>query len=175
MDTIHQPMLIRLKKTHDGVVLACLRKAGDAEIQRTGHDGFFASHDLMHYSVETTLGYNEAFFGLMASGWSFRNFTRHDDPNYRPPPPQSDLAENIVAVLSMHLRDASLNDPDVLSIVTEEINRDLAASMSRSIVCPPVLTEAQIAAIYRRFDGLFRRWKALPTGEHLELPFPPVD
>ncbi|HTV47979.1 MAG TPA: hypothetical protein VMG59_06005 [Phycisphaerae bacterium] len=132
MNNRDQPMLIRLKKTHEGVVLACLRKAGDAEIQRTGHNGFFAPHDLMHYSVETTLGYHEAFFGLVSSGWSFKNFTRHDDPDYRPPPPQADMAENIVAVLSMHVRDAVLDDPEILSMVTEEINSDLAASMSRS-------------------------------------------
>jgi hypothetical protein len=165
-------MLIRLKKTHDGVVLACHRKAGDAEIQRTGLNGFFAAHDLMHYSVETTLGYHEAFFGLMDSGWSFKNFTRHDDPDYRPPPPQAQMAENIVATLSLHLRDALPDDPEVLNILTEEINRDLAASMSRSAVCPPSLTRAKIAEIYRRFEELLCRWKALSIGEYLELAFP---
>jgi hypothetical protein len=165
-------MLIRLKKTRDGVVLACLRKAGDPEIQRTEHNGFFAPHDLMHYSVETTLGYYEAFFGLMASGWSFKNFTRHDDPDHRHPPPLAHVAENIVAVLSMHMREALVDDPEILSVLTEEINKDLASYMSRSTVCPPILTEGQIATIYRRFEGLFCRRKAVPIGEHLELAFP---
>ena len=68
-------MIIRMKKTGEGVVLACLRDGGEPEIQRTGHGGFFALHDLLHYSVETTLGFDEGFFGLMASGWSFDDFT----------------------------------------------------------------------------------------------------
>jgi hypothetical protein len=73
-------MLIRIKKIDDGVVMACLRDGHEAEVQRTRHGGFFALHDLLHYSVETVLGFDQAFLGLMASGWSFENFTRHDDP-----------------------------------------------------------------------------------------------
>jgi hypothetical protein len=69
-------MIIRMKKTGEGVVLACLRDGGQPEVQRTGHGGFFALHDLLHYSVETTLGFGEGFFGLMASGWSFDELAR---------------------------------------------------------------------------------------------------
>ena len=31
-------------------------------------------HDLIHYVVETTLGYREAFFGLLAAGWDIQDF-----------------------------------------------------------------------------------------------------
>lgn len=31
----------------------------------------FPFHDLTHYAVETTLGAQRAFFGLVASGWEF--------------------------------------------------------------------------------------------------------
>jgi hypothetical protein len=162
-------VLIRLKKIQDGVILACHRKADDAEIQRTGHGGFFGPHDLLHYAVETTLGYTEGFFGLVSSGWSFKNFTRHDDPNYRSPPSQAIVAENIVAAFFMHLPDASPGDPEVLNILTEEINGDLAACLSAGK--PPILTADQVAAIYLGFEELRRQWAAVPMDGHLELLF----
>jgi hypothetical protein len=37
---------------------------------------FFPAHDLLHYAVETTLGFHEAFFGLLAAGWAIDDFSR---------------------------------------------------------------------------------------------------
>ena len=78
-------MLIRLKRVRDGVVLTCVRggEGGSVSVQRTGHGGFFALHDLKHHAVETTLGFRRAFFGLMAEGWSFETFGDRTDPRYR--------------------------------------------------------------------------------------------
>ncbi len=165
-------MLIRLKKLRDGVVLSLVREGAGPSVQRTGHQGFFALHDLLHYAAETVLGYDRAFFGLMAAGWSFENFTRHDDPNHRPIPDQAIIAEHLVGTLTRHHRDASGRDPDSLVILAEDINADLTASLSRSGTAPPTLTAPQIAAIYDRFDRLAAQWAALPVGGHLELDFP---
>ena len=33
-------------------------------------------HDLVHYSVESVLGFRDAFFGLVAQGWDFKDFAR---------------------------------------------------------------------------------------------------
>jgi len=167
-------MLIRIKKTGGGVVTACLREGHEVEIQRTGHGGFFALHDLLHYSVETTLGFNEAFLGLMASGWSFTNFTRRDDPRHRPLPEQALIAEHLVNVLSLRVRDSAWEDDGLLQLLTEEINQDLAAAMGGCGVPAPKLAVADVATVYKTFDGFARRWATLPIGEHLELAFPPT-
>ena len=55
-------MRIRLKKLEAGVVLTCLPDGHPPAVQRSGHGGFFALHDLMHFAVETTLGLQQAFF-----------------------------------------------------------------------------------------------------------------
>jgi hypothetical protein len=167
-------MLIRMKKVGEGVVMTCLREGHDAEIQRTGHSGFFALHDLLHYSVETTLGFDEAFLGLMASGWSFTNFTRHDEPRHRPVSAQALIAEHMVGVLSLHLHDPAWEDAELLELLTEEINQDLAAAMGGCGIPAPKLAAADVATVFQTFDGLARRWAALPLGDHLELPFPPT-
>ena len=166
-------MLIRLKKLDAGVVLACHRDpaaGGDVAVQRTGHHGFFALHDLLHYAAETTLGYDQAFFGLMAAGWSFDNFTRRDDPNHRPLPHQAVIAEHLVGTLTRHLLPAA--DPELLSLLTGDINADLASSMSRSSIAPPTLTAAQVAAIASQFSDLAAQWARVPVGGHMELTFP---
>jgi hypothetical protein len=168
-------MIIRMKKNPDGVVMTCLREGHEPEIQRTGHNGFFALHDLLHYSVETTLGFDKAFFGLLASGWSFDNFTRHDDPLYRQPPPQSLIAEHLVGILSLHFPDPASKDEELLELVTADINRDLAASMANCEATAPILAVAEVAAIRRKFDELAQRWLALPLGEQIELCFPPPE
>ena len=165
-------MLIRLKKTSDGVVMTCLREGHAPEIQRTAHDGFFALHDLLHYAVETTLGFDEAFLGLIASGWTFENFTRRDDPRFRPLPPQALAAEHIVNLFSLALREALPQDQELVELLTEEINRDLAAAMRDSGIAVPTLAAGDVATITKTFDELSRRWAALPVGDALELDFP---
>jgi hypothetical protein len=165
-------MLVRMKKISGGLVLTCLREASQAEVQRTGHGGFFALHDLLHYAVETTLGFDRAFLGLMASGWSFENFTRHDDPRYRAVSTQAVVAEHLVGILSQHLRDYSSEDDEFLELLSGEINRDLAAIASERGVAMPTLSAADVASIYATYQALAERWAKLPVGEHLELAFP---
>lgn len=165
-------MLIRMKKTGDGVVMACLREGHAPEIQHTAHDGFFALHDLLHYAVETALGFDEAFLGLIASGWSFENFTRRDDPRYRPLPPQALAAEHIVNIFSLALREAVPQDQELLELLTDEINRDLAAAMRDCGTAAPNLTVGDVATICKTFGELSRRWAALPVGGELQFAFP---
>ena len=171
--TLTRCMQIRLKKTSAGVTLACVGDDGRAAVQRTGHRGFFAYHDLLHYAVETTLGLHEAFFGLMAAGWSFENFTRRDDPNYRPLPHEAQFAEHLVGLLSLRLKDLASPDPDVRALLAEELNHDLTAAGHKSDFAPRPLTAADLGAIHETYDHLLQRWSALAVGDHLELSFPP--
>lgn len=167
-----RPMLIRMKKTGDGVVMTCLREGHAAQIRRTAYDGFFALHDLLHYAVETALGFDEAFLGLIDSGWSFENFTRRDDPRYRALPPQALAAEHLVNIVSLALREAVPQDPQLLELLTEEINRDVAAAMRKSGVAAPKLSARDVATITTTFAELSRRWAALPVGGEIQLEFP---
>ena len=69
---------IRIKKNADGsAALTLVRPDGTTTWQKqNGKLGrFFPLHDLTHYSVETALGYTNAFYGLVASGWDIGDFT----------------------------------------------------------------------------------------------------
>lgn len=60
------------KRTDGGAVLECVRADGTEtwQKQQSQSAAFFPLHDLTHYAVETELGISEAFYGLIASGWS---------------------------------------------------------------------------------------------------------
>lgn len=94
------PLVIAIKKKSDGSAsLACRRADGSVTWQRQeGAQGrFFPRHDLTHYAVETVLGMDQAFYGLVASGWGFGDFG-HPWPR-GPMPPEAIAAELIVGYL----------------------------------------------------------------------------
>lgn len=163
-------MLIRFKKVRDGVVLTCIREGGSPAVQRTGHGGFFALHDLMHYAVETTMGWRKAFLGLMAEGWAFETFGDREDPRYKAMPAETLWAEHLVAILSRKYSERAWEDEDLLPVFTEDVNSELSAALGDRVFH---VERAHIAAVYRLFTELGKRWADVPMGEHLELVFPP--
>ncbi len=66
-------MLIQLKKGRDGpATLACVRADGSRTWGK--EHPFFPVHDLTHCAVESVLGFDQAFFGLIARGWDIDHF-----------------------------------------------------------------------------------------------------
>lgn len=150
-------------------MLTCLRRTGSAAVQRTGHAGFFALHDLMHYAVETTMAWRKAFFGLVEEGWDFSTFEDHGDPRYRALPAEALWAEHLVAAMTRRVVEGHWNDPELLSLFTEDLNRELAATLGATVVN---VSPSQALRIYTRFVELERRWSRVMIGEHLELTYP---
>src|SRR3954452_16748139 len=71
-------MIIEFTKRKDGnTVLRCVRDDGSATWQRNEnqHALFFPVHDLTHYAVETELGFQRGFYGLIAEGWEIAETT----------------------------------------------------------------------------------------------------
>ena len=66
-------MILRFKKGKEGKpsAFACVRADGSATYQRMTLP---AEHDLGHYAVETTMGWREAFLGLVAAGRDLDSF-----------------------------------------------------------------------------------------------------
>lgn len=166
-------MLIRLKKVPDRAVLTIIRADGSTEVQRTGHAGFFALHDLLHYSVESTLACTNTFYALLAQGWSFDTFADKDDPRYRAVPDQANQIEMLVSVLTRHALAPERLDPDLRRIWAEDINSEWSTAMqSTTIAIPEPLPLDQLLAISAAFESLSTRWATMNTGDHLELPWP---
>src|ERR1700689_2287616 len=70
-------LLVQISKRADGGgVLHCTRADGSMTWQKqTRHAAHFALHDLTHFAVELTLGFQRGFFGLIAEGWEIGDTT----------------------------------------------------------------------------------------------------
>ena len=160
-------LLIRIKKKTDGsAALTCTRADGSVTWQR--QDGqlgrFFPLHDLTHYAVEQTLGFSQAFYGLLADGWDMSDFGR--DSARGKPPEQALLAELIVGFFDLERATGVIGTVDDFNekIVTWYADNDRPVPTFR-------LTEAAIEKIRALRAEVFAKWKALPPGEALEIPF----
>ncbi len=160
-------LLIRIKKNKDGsAALTCVRSDGSATWQRqNGKLGaVFPPHDLTHYSVETTLGYNHAFFGLIADGWEISDFAAASRP--APLTNQSLEVEIFVGAFDLERRTGQLSSAD-------EFNEQarFVASRNGGGFVPRPLTEEDLARVRETRANVFAKWAAVEPGGTLELPF----
>jgi len=160
-------LVIAIKKKSDGSAsLACRRADGSVTWQRQeGAQGrFFPRHDLTHYAVETVLGLDQAFYGLVASGWELSDFG-HPWPR-GPMPVEAIAAELIVGYLDSERAAGT-------TWSAEEFNAKAATYHGVRGESPRLeLREADLDLIRQTRAALFARWDALPKGDTLELPFP---
>jgi hypothetical protein len=174
---------IKLTKRPDGgYVIACTRADGTVTWQRGRDAGFFPLHDITHFAVETELRHRRGFFGLLAEGWEFTDFSS-DWPRGRIPA-DAEPAELIVGLLDSErhgIGAAVSSDPDVRggeSVMTAAEFNAAAARFFEQIGCaevPPAqrvnLTDEELDRIRRRRDALLADWDALPLGGTLKLTF----
>jgi len=166
-------LTIRFKRHPDGTAsLTCVRADGTSTWQRQqGSLGVvFPPHDLTHYAVETTLGYRNGFYGLIAQGWNIDDFAK---PFPRGPiPVEAQEVELIVGFFDTERRsltqmtEAEFND---------HAERYLAARQSKrpgALGTAPRLSESQIEAVRQCRSVLLARWSELGPGEAMELTFP---
>jgi len=153
-------MRIQLKKGRDGPsTLVCIREDGSRTWAK--EHPFFPLHDLTHCAVESVLGLEEAFFGLIARGWEIDDFAKPGASASLPH--DALLAEHLVGVLD---RERAL--PQTLSAA--EVNEAVAASLPHESFQP--ITDAQLDAARALWLDLAARWRGLPQGATLEIPFP---
>ena len=156
-------MLIQLKKGRDGrSTLACVRADGSRTWAK--EHPFFPLHDLTHFAVESVLGFDEAFFGLIAAGWEIDDFAKPGASARMPRPVL--LVEHIVGVLD---RERVLSRP----MTAAEVNEAVEASLSLKLGEPfQASTDAQLKAIRVLWRDLAAGWTQLAQGGTLEIPFP---
>lgn len=151
-------LVIRIKKKTDGsAALSCLRPDGSVTWQRQeGLQGrFFPLHDLTHYTVETVLGLDHGFFGLIAQGWDMED-TGGKGPR-GPLPPEAITVEHIVGGLDAERASGTELSAAEFNVLTG-IDRPLS--------------DIELADVRARRRELFAQWAALPPGETLVLAFP---
>ncbi len=163
-------LLIRIKKNKDGSAsLSCVRHDGSTTWQR--QDGklgaFFPPHDLTHYAVENTLGYSNAFYGLIADGWELADFGVPVGERRRPIPREAGEVEVFVGVLDLERR-------LLQRFSTAEFNdqaRFAADRQGSNGFVPRELTDDELARVRAARAEVFARWAAVEPGSALELSF----
>jgi len=156
-------MLVQLKNGRDSrPTLVCVRADGSRTWSKV--HPFFPVHDLTHYAVESVLGFTEAFFGLVASGWDIDAFGERGAAAALPE--EALWAEHIVGMLDLERgMNRSLSPGDFNQALEESFRGKPARPYRR-------LTDDELAAIRALRGELTARWWALSPGESLELPFP---
>ena len=169
-------LTIRFKRHRDGTAsLTCLRADGTSTWQRQqGSLGLvFPPHDLTHYVVETTLGYRNGFYGLIAQGWNIEDFAKPWPKGTIPVEAQE--VELIVGFFDTERRSFTRMSETEFN---DHAERYLAARKSTkpgALAVAPRLTQAEIEAVRGCRTDLLSRWAKLNPGETLELPFVECD
>lgn len=156
---------IEIKKTGDGrPSLACIREDGSRTWARV--HPFLPTHDLAHYAVESVLGIDDAFFGLIAQGWDIDAFAA-PGAGLRLPP-SALWVERIVG----HIERGVATDAETLAAA---LALDDAPAVGAPGTPGAMVSAAQFAAIGACRAGGIAAWRTLPPGETLRLVFPATD
>lgn len=154
-------MLIRFKKgkhqsKHKPDTLTCIRDDGSVTWTQL-HRGF-AQHDFAHYVVETTLSFQNAFFGLVSKGYDIPDFSLPTSERPFKIPEEAVAVEPIVALLQAELSVGEVCNSDTL------LHTD-------STVLPDSVTTEQIETMRQQLRKLLQRWNSLLPGESMALKF----
>ena len=156
-------MIIRFKKgknqsKHKPDTLTCIRDDGSTTWTHL-HRGF-AIQDFAHYAVETTLGYQRSFFGLVAKGYDIPDFNQ---PKAKRPfeiPEEALNTEVIVGLLQTDLLESLRGNAK-----RDELFRDYSALL------PVKITDAQLETMQQKLQTLLQKWHDLQPGESITLQF----
>ncbi|MGB3589952.1 MAG: hypothetical protein WBA23_25620 [Tunicatimonas sp.] len=128
---------------------------------------FALEHDIVHYAVETTLGFRQAFYGMLLRGYNVTDFAapRHLRPAALLPinlPLEAQQTEMLVNLFQTELHDGTSME-DFIGIAK--------FTFEAQVVPFPDINEQQVGQIRARIRALLRQWHELPTGATLELNF----
>ena len=165
-ERVSEPTRLRIvfKKKEDDSSFTCYRPDGSATGQKSG--GYFISHDLRHYVVETTLGLNNAFYGMILRGW--------DIQDYGTPWPKGPMPEDALPDLTLAEHLTSFLDRERITThwTADEVNYYLGMVCDENKFERRPISEEILATIRDTFNAFMKRWKALKPGEALEFSFP---
>lgn len=157
-------MVIQLKKGRDGpATLACVRDDGTRTWGK--EHPFFPVHDLTHYAVECVLGFDEAFFGLIAKGWSIDDFAQPGAS--KRVPFQAIVAEHVVGVFD---RERALPQPLTAAEFNETVVASLPAEPRATFTRLSEKQLSQVRALRAEWEA---HWHSLAPGETMEVEFQP--
>ena len=150
-----------LKKKNGKHVLTCKRNDGSSTWSHL--DAFFLRHDLMHYSVETTMQFKTAFYGMIAKGISTTEFDLPKEQRNIKLSDETIYAEHIVNLAMIENREGKFDDFNI------QFRESL--QQSNSSLNPVIVKEEQLEKMHTTYNKLIAEWNKLHKGESLTLHF----
>lgn len=167
MNALDGALRIEIGKRNDGCgVLRCMRADGSSTWQKqtTRNAPHFALHDLTHFSVESALGFQDAFFGLLAKGWDIDDTTGKGARGHVPK--EALEVEALVGTFDSERACGQI-------WTATEFNEYAALTASNAgRPAPRLLSEDDLTRVRKLRSELFEKWRAVPPGSALELQFP---
>ncbi len=156
-------MIIRYKKAShadSSHTFTAIREDGSATGMAS--TDFFIRHDLSHYAVETVLGLQQAFLGLLSQGWDINDFEARQPGSRKARilPAETYYAEVLVGAFDLELALGEQN----ASFFSDRLEEAIGPGAKP-------LTEAQLTGIRELQRTLLVKWAALGDGDALELRF----
>ena len=152
-------MIVVIRKGRDGPPsLTCIRADGSKTWSRL--HPFFPMHDLTHFAVESVLRLREAFFGLIASGWTVEAFAEKGSSARLPP--EAIFAEHLVGLFDLERAGAAV-------WTATQFREALQAALGPAVRAP---TAEDLTLVRRLRDDLHRSWLDTAPGDTLELRYP---
>lgn len=160
-------MKIQFKKyKNKPSTLSCTRDDGSVTWTKI-HPGFEV-HDIAHFAIETTLGFESAFFGLLKSGHDIGDFEipREKRPDALLPknlPLESLQTEHMVNLLLTEQLQTSRHEEyiETLRAILEEHHLEY----------PKDLTPQALSKIRKEFNTLHSQWEEINPDGELQLWF----
>lgn len=154
-------MNVQFKKKHVRNIISYQREGLNEEWIEA--DSFLILHDLSHYAVEKTLGYQQAFWGLLKGGAHPRDFEHKDRREKLLVSDEAWYAESLANLLLMERLQGAFDD----------LNQVLQETMQTTLPhIPPLrLSAAQLSAIREVYSELVRKWYDLGEEGILYLTF----
>jgi hypothetical protein len=152
---------IEIAKRADGAgLLRCIRSDGSVTWQKQSQlqAPHFTLHDLTHFAVETVLGLDQGFYGLIASGWDIEDTTGKGTKGKLPQ--QAGDVERLVGMFDLERASRVL--------CTAE---DFANYGPTGLCASPTLDEGTIQRIRAKRAELFKKWAEVPVGDKLQFDF----
>jgi hypothetical protein len=159
-------MRVTLTRHADGTSLVrCERADGTSTWQRHGghQAAFFPLHDLVHFAVETELGFRHGFFGLIADGWDIAETEGRGTRGALPP--EAITVEHLVGLFSVERASGAVWTS------AEFVEQLAAAGVAGGLSGCASFSDESIARVRSRRAALFEQWAAVAPAGTLELAF----
>jgi len=148
---------------HNGKPHVILYKRNDGSETWMQASDYFVRHDLSHYALEKTLGYQTAFMGMLNNGMGIRDFENREKREQLNVTKEAWYAENMANLFLIEIAEGNFDD-------FNQVSAAAFANMQLNIP-PPQLAGPAIAATRKLLNDLLAAWKLLPPGTTMSLKF----